>query len=77
MVIKAIEDKCREVVWLQFSLQAVPRAEELLAVVVTKLSTECLKNIGSSVILPVYFCFHSSEFNLGCDTMFATISVLR
>lgn len=44
---------------------------------VAKLSTECLKNVGSSVILSVYFCFHSSEFNLGCDTMFAAISVLR
>lgn len=63
--------------WLQFSLQAAPQAEELLAVVVAKLSTARLKNVGSSVILPVYFCFHSSEFNLGCDTMFSAVSVLR
>lgn len=50
--------------WLQFSLQAVPQAEESPAVLVTKLSTDGLKDIGSSVISPVYFCFHLSEFNL-------------
>ncbi len=77
MVIEAIEGKCREVVWLLFSLQAVPQAEELPAVVVAKLSTDSLKDVGSSVISPVYCCFHSSEFNPGCDTLFAAISVVR
>lgn len=55
----------------------MPQAEELPAVVVAKLSTDGLKDVGSSVISPVYFCFHSSEFNLGCDTVFVAVSVLR
>lgn len=76
-VTEAIEDKCREVAWLLFSLQAMPQAEELPAVVVAKLSTDGFKDIGSSVISPVYFCFHSSEFNLSHDTMFAAVLVLR
>lgn len=42
----------------------------------TKLSTDGLKDIGSTAISAVYFCFHLSEFNLGCDTMFSAVSVL-
>lgn len=60
---------------MQFSLQAGPQVEELPAVVVTKLSTDGLKEIGSTVISPVFFCFHLSEFNLGCETMFSAVSV--
>lgn len=35
----------------------MPQAEELLAVEVAKLSTEGLKDVGTSAISPFYFCF--------------------
>lgn len=36
-------------VWLLFSLQAVPQAEELSAVVVAKLSTDGVKDVGAQL----------------------------
>lgn len=35
----------------------MPQAEELPAVVVVKLFTDGLKDVRTSVISPVYFCF--------------------
>lgn len=65
-----MEDKCREVLRLLFSLQAVPQADELPAVVVTKLSTDGLKDVGHPVISPVYFCFHSILVVTQCLLLF-------
>lgn len=45
---------CEEVIQLVFSLQAVPRAEELLAVVAAKLSTDSLGSVLSLQFISIF-----------------------